>query len=43
MSDLLALESYGLSSGFQGLKFVWCEVATKMKEMVKKGRDSGMI
>ena len=40
--DVLALESYGLSSSFQELKFVWWWGTAPMKEMMKKGRGSGM-
>ena len=40
--DVLALESSGLNSGFQGLRIAeWWGVAP-MEEMVKKWRDSGM-
>ena len=40
--DVLAVEYSGLISSFQGLKFVrwWC--TTPMKEIMKKGTDSGM-
>ena len=41
-SDALALESDELSSGFQGLKFVWWWGMAPMKELVGKGSGSGM-
>ena len=38
---VLAQESSGLNSSFQGLKFVWWSGMAPMKEMVKKVTDSG--
>ena len=42
LTDLLALESCGLVSSSQGLKFAWWWATAPMKELVKKGRGSGM-
>ena len=39
---MLTLEFSGLNSSSQGLKFVWWWGTAPMKELVKKGRDSGM-
>ena len=38
---MLAIESYELSSGFQGKTFLWWCGTLPLKEMVKKGRCTG--